>query len=48
MLAIANPLNISRIHLCFMAGAIPSFCDLEVPERLVRFVAYFQDDETVP
>ncbi len=48
ILTIANPLNISRNHLRFMAGAIPSFCDLDVPERFVRFVAYLQDDETVP
>ncbi len=48
MLTSTNPQNVSGIHLCFMAGAIPSFCDLNVPERFVRFVAYLQDDETVP
>lgn len=42
MLTITNPLNISRFHLSLMAGAIPSFCDLNVSERFVRFVAYLR------
>ncbi len=48
MLTTANPLNISRIHLCLMADAIPSFCNLNTPERFLRFVAYIHDAKTVP
>ncbi len=47
-LNIATPLNISRNHLCLMADAILSFCNLKTLERFLRFVAYIQDDETVP